>query len=147
MYNCVYVQIEPEGGVYSLQVLDGQKVRVVGQGWWTDWFLYTENSEVPVLSQQNKQEPGVNITCEAGEDGDYVRVHVNYAGYYDCMTFVVTDGVTCEQELVTLNATADEIDGHVETVITKLDQIITALNTANTHLQAIETNTSRIPTA
>ena len=99
MYSTIYTQITT-ADMYSVPVVNGNKYQVVGQGWWTPYFIYEENGEVPILGQYEISPSGIRIVCEENN----IHVHFNSLTQYEYFIVQETDIVTTEYVLVELAA-------------------------------------------
>lgn len=122
--HCEYVQIEPtqEGIEFDANA------RTVYQFFlgnvWTPKFLYVENAQIPMMSNDGSSPSGSYVTCES----DKLLLHLVNAGQYD-------HAVLIEE---------DDISDLFSDIAVLLNSISSKMDTANTKLSEIATNTGRI---
>lgn len=144
MYNTIFHDVNGSG-IINIATASTAKYKLYGENWYTAWFIPAVDAEVPVYAPHMNDAPGVYVTCETSAD-DNLQIVVQFDAPERYRTFCVvqTDATSCESELVLVNQKIDTLDAVVDAIRTDVDGILTALDTANGHLTAIETNTGRI---
>lgn len=130
MYATIYTQVTT-ADMYSIPVVSGNKYQIVGQGWWTPYFIYEKNGEVPVLGQYEISPTGIRVVCEENN----IHVHFDNPSQYEYFIVQETNAVTAESALM-------EIAEQIGTLQSAIANIGNQLNTMNAHLQQIESNTT-----
>ena len=147
MYNVNYYTVNLQE-IISFTFQNGAKMRIVGEGWFTPWFVFQENAEVPVLSVDHSNPPGVSVTCEERGGENQAIVHFAHPDCYSGFVVYETDGTSVEGVLVELKegiAGYAEIFGEIigqindktTTIRDGLNNVNTALAQTNSLLQQI----------
>lgn len=122
--HCKYVQIEPTQEGIEFDANAHTVYQFFLGNVWTPKFLYVENAQIPMMSNDGSSPSGAYVTCES----DKLLLHLVNAGQYDHV--VLIEG--------------DDISDLFSNIAVLLNSISSKLDTANTKLSEIATNTGRI---
>lgn len=122
--HCEYVQIEPtqEGVEFAANAHTVYQFFLGNV--WTPKFLCVENAQIPMMSNDATAPSGAYVTCES----DKLLLHLVNAGQYDRVVLIEED----------------DISDLFSNIAVLLNSISSKLDTANTRLSEIATNTGRI---
>lgn len=122
--HCEYVQIEPtqEGIEFDANAHTVHQFFLGNV--WTPKFLYVENAQIPMMSNDGSSPSGAYVTCES----DKLLLHLVNAGQYDHVMLIEED----------------DISDLFSNIAVLLNSISSKMDTANTLLGEIATNTARI---
>lgn len=122
--HCEYVQIEPTQEGIEFDANAHTVYQFFLGNVWTPKFLYVENAQIPMMSNDGSSPSGAYVTCES----DKLLLHLVNAGQYD-------HAVLIEE---------DDISDLFSDIAVLLNSISSKMDTANTKLSEIATNTGRI---
>lgn len=122
--HCKYVQIEPTQEGIEFDANAHTVYQFFLGNVWTPKFLYVENAQIPMMSNDGSSPSGAYVTCES----DKLLLHLVNAGQYDHV--VLIEG--------------DDISDLFSNIAVLLNSISSKLDTTNTRLSEIATNTGRI---
>lgn len=122
--HCKYVQIEPTQEGIEFDANAHTVYQFFLGNVWTPKFLCVENAQIPMMSNDGSSPSGTYVTCES----DKLLLHLVNAGQYDHVLLVEDDDIS-------------DLFGSVTTL---LNSISAKMDSANTLLGEIATNTARI---
>lgn len=122
--RCEYVQIEPTQEGIEFDANANTVYQFFLGNVWTPKFLCVENAQIPMMSNDGSSPSGAYVTCES----DKVLLHLVNAGQYDHVVLIEED----------------DISDLFSNIAVLLNSISSKLDTANTRLSEIATNTGRI---
>lgn len=122
--HCKYVQIEPTQEGIEFDANAHTVYQFFLGNVWTPKFLYVENAQIPMMSNDGSSPSGAYVTCES----DKLLLHLVNAGQYDHVVLIEED----------------DISDLFSNIAVLLNSISSKLDTANTKLSEIATNTGRI---
>ena len=122
--HCKYVQIEPTQEGIEFDANAHTVYQFFLGNVWTPKFLCVENAQIPMMSNDGSSPSGAYVTCES----DKLLLHLVNAGQYDHVVLVEED----------------DISDLFSNIAVLLNSISSKLDTANTKLSEIATNTGRI---
>ena len=122
--HCEYVQISPAQETVKFDANGHSVYQFFLGNVWTPKFLCVENAQIPMMSNDGSSPSGAYVTCES----DKLLLHLVNAGQYD-------HAVLIEE---------DDISDLFSNIAVLLNSISSKLDTANTRLSEIATNTGRI---
>lgn len=122
--HCKYVQIEPTQVGIEFDANAHTVYQFFLGNVWTPKFLCVENAQIPMMSNDGSSPSGTYVTCES----DKLLLHLVNAGQYDHVLLVEDDDIS-------------DLFGSVTTL---LNSISAKMDSANTLLGEIATNTARI---
>lgn len=122
--HCEYVQIEPTQEGIEFDANAHTVYQFFLGNVWTPKFLCVENAQIPMMSNDGSSPSGTYVTCES----DKLLLHLVNAGQYDHVLLVEDDDIS-------------DLFGSVTTL---LNSISAKIDSANTLLGEIATNTARI---
>lgn len=122
--HCKYVQIEPTQEGIEFDANAHTVYQFFLGNVWTPKFLCVENAQIPMMSNDGSSPSGAYVTCES----DKLLLHLVNAGQYDHVVLIEED----------------DISDLFSNIAVLLNSINSKLDTANTKLSEIATNTGRI---
>lgn len=122
--HCKYVQIEPTQEGIEFDANAHTVYQFFLGNVWTPKFLCVENAQIPMMSNDGSSPSGAYVTCES----DKLLLHLVNAGQYDHVVLIEED----------------DISDLFSNIAVLLNSISSKLDTANTKLSEIATNTGRI---
>lgn len=122
--HCEYVQIDPTQDSVEFDANGHTVYQFFLGNVWTPKFLCVENAQIPMMSNDGSSPSGAYVTCES----DKLLLHLVNAGQYDHVLLVEDDDIS-------------DLFGSVTTL---LNSISAKMDSANTLLGEIATNTARI---
>lgn len=122
--HCEYVQIEPTQEGVEFDANAHTVYQFFLGNVWTPKFLCVENAQIPMISNDGSSPSGAYVTCESGK----LLLHLVNAGQYDHVALIEED----------------DISDLFSNIAVLLNSISSKLDTANTRLSEIATNTGRI---
>lgn len=122
--HCEYVQIEPTQEGIEFDANAHTVYQFFLGNVWTPKFLCVENAQIPMMSNDGSSPSGAYVTCER----DKLLLHLVNAGQYDHVMLIEED----------------DISDLFSNIAVLLNSISSKMDTANTKLSEIATNTGRI---
>jgi hypothetical protein len=122
--HCEYVQIEPTQEGIEFDANAHTVYQFFLGNVWTPKFLCVENAQIPMMSNDGSSPSGAYVTCES----DKLLLHLVNAGQYDHVVLIEED----------------DISDLFSDIAVLLNSISSKMDTANTKLSEIATNTGRI---
>lgn len=122
--HCKYVQIEPTQEGIEFDANAHTVYQFFLGNVWTPKFLCVENAQIPMMSNDGSSPSGAYVTCES----DKLLLHLVNAGQYDHVMLIEED----------------DISDLFSNIAVLLNSISSKMDTANTKLSEIATNTGRI---
>lgn len=122
--HCEYVQIEPTQEGIEFDANAHTVYQFFLGNVWTPKFMYVENAQIPMMSNDTTTPSGAYVSCES----DKLLLHLVNAGQYDHVMLIEED----------------DISDLFSNIAVLLNSISSKMDTANTKLSEIATNTGRI---
>ena len=122
--HCEYRQIKASDELVEFSANGNTVYTFCLNNVWTPKFMYVENAQIPMMSNDATAPSGAYVTCES----DKLLLHLVNAGQYSHVVLIEED----------------DISDLFSDIAVLLNSISSKLDTANTRLSEIATNTDRI---
>lgn len=122
--HCEYRQIQPADKLVEFSANENTVYTFCLGNVWAPKFMYVENAQIPMMSNDTTTPSGAYVTCES----EKLLLHLVNAGQYDHVMLIEED----------------DISDLFSNIAVLLNSISSKLDTANTRLSEIATNTGRI---
>lgn len=122
--HCKYVQISSAQETVKFDANGHTVYQFLLGNVWTPKFLCVENAQIPMMSNDGSSPSGAYVTCES----DKLLLHLVNAGQYSHVVLIEED----------------DISDLFSDIAVLLNSISSKMDTANTKLSEIATNTGRI---